>query len=361
MIRSTVCLALLLFLFLGGFSIAHAQDKSPKYANEFLNLGVGARGFGMANSQVAIANDVTAAYWNPAGLTGMKEKYQFSLMHAELFAGISKYDYLGFAMRLDSVSALGVTFIRFGIDDIPDTRFLYDANGALNYDNVRFFSAADYALLLSYAREMDFLEGLSLAANFKILYRSVGQFANAWGFGLDASALYVVNDWRFGLMLRDITGTFTAWNHNTEEIQSIYTQTGNDIPETSLEIALPRMILGAGKRFPIKQNWGILPSIDMIITFDGQRNALVSSKTVSMDAVFGLETDYKQIAFLRAGVGNVQDVKNFDGSTSKQVQPSFGLGVKLGQLTIDYALTDMANRSDALYSHIFSVTVRLDK
>lgn len=338
-----------------------AQNKSPKYANEFLNLGVGARGFGMSNTQVAIANDVTAAYWNPAGLTQIKEKYQFSLMHAELFAGISKYDYLGFAIKMDSVSTLGASLIRFGIDDIPDTRFLYDANGALNYNNIQFFSAADYALLLSYARKMSFLEGLSLAANFKIIYRNVGSFANAWGFGLDIGASYLVKGWNFGLMLRDITGTFTAWNHNTDEIQIIYTQTGNDIPETSLEIALPRVILGVGKRFVIKQNWGVLPSTDWVITFDGERNALVSSNTVSLDGVFGLEADYKQVAFLRAGVGNVQDIKNFDGSTSKQVQPSFGLGIKVSQLTIDYALTDMANRSDALYSHIFSITVRLDK
>ncbi len=338
-----------------------AQDNSPKYANEFLNLGVGARGFGMANTQVAIADDVTAAYWNPAGLTQIKEKYQFSFMHAELFAGISKYDYLGFAMQIDSVSTLGASFIRFGIDDIPDTRFLYDANGALNFNNIQFFSAADYALLLSYAREMGFLTGLSVAANFKIIYRNVGSFANAWGFGLDVGATYSVKKWRFGLMLRDITGTFTAWNHNTDEIQTVYTQTGNDIPETSLEIALPRVILGLGKRFEIKENWGILPSTDIVITFDGKRNALVSSNTISLDGVFGLEADYKQIAFLRAGVGNVQDIKNFDGSTSKQVQPSFGLGIRISQLGIDYALTDMANQSDALYSHIFSITVRLDK
>ncbi len=348
-------------LFFCGFYNAAAQDNTPKYANEFLNLGVGARSFGMANTQVGIVKDATAGYWNPAGLTQIKEKYQFSLMHAELFSGISKYDYLGFGMQLDSTSALGVTLIRFGIDDIPDTRFLYDANGALNYSNIRFFSAADYALLISYARKMSFLEGLSMAANFKILYRSVGSFANAWGFGLDFGAMYQNKGWSIGLMLRDITGTFTAWNHNTDEVQVIYTQTNNQIPETSLEVALPRIILGGGKRFVLKKNWGFLPSLDMIMTFDGNRNTLISSNTVSIEGVFGLETDYKQIVFLRAGVGNVQDIKNFDGSTTKTAQPSFGLGVRINQLNIDYALTDMANGSDALYSHIISINVRLDK
>jgi hypothetical protein len=348
-------------LFLGISIVGWAQDQTPKYANEFLNLGVGARGFGLANTQVAIANDVTAAYWNPAGLTRMEEKYQFAFMHAELFSGISKYDYLGFGMKLDSVSALGVSLIRFGIDDIPDTRFLYDASGALNYNNIRFFSAADYAVLLSYAREMGFLPGLSFAANFKIIYRNVGSFATAWGFGLDFGAIYHRKGWNFGVMLRDITGTFTAWNHNTEELQLIYTQTGNDIPETSLEIALPRMIIGVGKRFVVKKNWGIGPTVDATMTFDGKRNSLVSGDAVSLDVTGGMELDYKKVAFLRLGVGNVQDIKDFDGSTTTSVQPAFGLGVNIKQVVIDYALTDMISGSETLYSHIFSIVLKLDK
>ncbi len=339
----------------------YSQDKTPKYANEFLTLGVGARGFGMSKAQVAVTNDVTSAYWNPAGLSGMQEKYQFSLMHAELFAGIAKYDYLGFSMKIDSMSALGVSLIRFGIDDIPDTRFLYDANGAINYDNIRFFSAADYALLLSYSRKMGFLPGLSLGANFKVIYRNVGSFANAWGFGLDAGGKYIIKGWKFGVMLRDITGTFTAWYHNTDEIRDIYAQTGNIIPETSLEITLPRLIIGAGKRFVIKNDWGIQPAIDLIMTFDGKRNVLLKSQTISIEPVFGLETDFRQLAFLRLGVGNVQQVKNFDASTYTEFQPTFGLGIRLKQVDVDYALTDLGNQSDALYSHIFSISVRLDK
>ncbi len=359
--RNRVKYCLLIAIVLLSIIPGYAQDKTPKYANEFLALGVGARGFGMSKAQVSVTSDVSAAYWNPAGLTGMKEKYQFSLMHAELFAGIAKYDYLGFAMKIDSVSSLAASFIRFGIDDIPDTRFLYDANGAINYNNIRFFSAADYALLLSYSHKMGFLPGFSLGANFKVIYRNVGSFANAWGFGLDAGGKYEIKGWKFGIMLRDITGTFTAWYHNTEEIKDIYAQTGNVIPETSLEITLPRMIIGAGKRFTIKEDWGILPALDFIITFDGKRNVLLQSQTVSLEPVFGLETDFKQIAFLRLGVGNVQQVKNFDSSTYTEFQPTFGLGIRLKQVVVDYALTDLGNQSDALYSNIFSISVRLDK
>lgn len=103
---------------------ASAQITAPKYSNEFLSIGVGARAFGMGNVQTAVANDVTAAYWNPAGLLKIQGKYQVALMHSEYFAGIAKYDYAGFATRVDSNSVLAISAIRFGVDDIPDTRFI---------------------------------------------------------------------------------------------------------------------------------------------------------------------------------------------------------------------------------------------
>ncbi|MEM9982244.1 MAG: hypothetical protein AAF734_07095, partial [Bacteroidota bacterium] len=163
-------------------------QNTPKYSNEFLNIGVGARALGMASAQTAVANDVTAGYWNPAGLLNIEDKYQGTLMHAEYFAGIAQYDYLAFATPVDSNSHIGVSIIRFGVDDIPDTRFLYDINGAINYNNITFFSSADYAFLLSYARRSNLIKGLQLGANFKIVHRQAGDFATAWGFGLDAGA-----------------------------------------------------------------------------------------------------------------------------------------------------------------------------
>ena len=229
-----------------------AQVSAPKFSNEFLSIGVGARALGMSRAQVGHVQDVTAGYWNPAGLTSIENKYEFSLMHAEYFAGIAKYDFAAFATPVDSMSHVGLSLIRFAIDDIPDTRFLYDANGAINYDRVRFFSAADYAFLISYARETPWLGGLKLGANFKVVHRIAGDFANAWGFGLDAGAQWETKGWSLGLMLRDITGTFNAWSHNPELVIDVFTQTGNAIPENSIEITLPKMVLGVARKF----QWG---------------------------------------------------------------------------------------------------------
>jgi hypothetical protein len=352
--------ACLACIFLTGNAIA--QLNTPKYSNEFLAIGAGARALGMAGTQTAVASDATAGFWNPAGLTALSSDYSLSLMHAEYFAGIANYDYGSFAARIDSLSTLGISVIRFGVDDIPDTRFLYDANGRIDYNNIRFFSAADYAFLFSYARRLPALEGLSLGANFKVVHRSVGSFATAWGFGLDAAATYETGPWRFGLMLHDITGTFNAWTHNSELVADVYTQTGNVIPANSVEVTLPKASLGLSRTFRFwDKKLGLLAAADLHLTFDGERNVLLGSSFTSLDPSAGLEVDYKNLAFVRFGAGNVQQIKDFDGSTYRTFQPDFGLGFRAGSISVDYALTDIGDRSESLYSHVFSLSFSFDR
>ncbi|MGB0882763.1 MAG: hypothetical protein ACPGSO_07390, partial [Vicingaceae bacterium] len=76
---------LFLVILLSTFS-AFAQTSAPKFSNEFLAIGVGARALGMSNAYVTTVNDVTSGYWNPAGLTQIKKDFQIGLMHASYFA-----------------------------------------------------------------------------------------------------------------------------------------------------------------------------------------------------------------------------------------------------------------------------------
>lgn len=346
------------------FTLGHtalAQTLTPKYSNEFLAIGVGARALAMGNAQVAFVNDATAAYWNPAGLLSIPHDYSLSLMHAEYFAGIAKYDYAGFSTRIDSSSVMAVSAIRFGVDDIPDTRFLFDANGTINYDNIRFFSAADYAFLFSYARRPNFLPGLQLGASAKVVHRSVGKFANAWGFGLDAGAQYKRGNWQFGLMLRDVTSTFNAWTYNSELFKDVYSQTGNEIPESSLEVSLPRAILGVARSFRFSERLHALLALDVVTTFDGRRNTLVKSDVTSLDPQMGLELGYHKLVFLRAGIGQLQQETAFDGSGYTTFRPNGGVGVKIHKVRIDYALTNIGSQASTPYSHVFSLKVNLNK
>ena len=184
-----------------------------KYGNDFLAIGVGARAHGMGKSVVANASGGDAGYWNPAGLVIMPTSFQVNLMHAEWFAGIAKYDYVSLANSLgkDKKSALGITIIRLGIDDIPNTFELIQSDGSINTDYVTGFSYADYAGMVSYSTKLK-PEGLRLGGTAKVIYRNVGTFGKAWGFGADVGLQYDLNRWKIGLMARDITSTFTAWN-----------------------------------------------------------------------------------------------------------------------------------------------------
>ena len=108
------------------------------YSNEFLNIGVDAAALGMGKSVVATTNNVNAIYWNPAGLVGI-EDYQGSLMHASYFASIAQYEYGGLGFKINDESAGAFTFLRFGVDNIPNTAELIDANGNINYDKSLLF------------------------------------------------------------------------------------------------------------------------------------------------------------------------------------------------------------------------------
>lgn len=354
------------------YSIGLSAQNAPKYSNEFLSIGVGARALGMSNAMTSVVDDVTASYWNPAALTDIEYRHQFSAQHAAYFSGIANYDYLAYARAIDTDSHIAFSVIRLGIDDIPDTRFLFDDNGRLNYDNINFFSAQDYAFTLSYARAVGLIfgrpfgTGLTIGANFKVIRRKVGDFADAWGFGGDVSIKYRSYDWDFAVMLRDVTTTFNAWSFNQENLAAIYAQTNNVLPSNSLEITLPKLILGASRPFTITDKVGLLAAADLVFTFDGRRNVLVKSGFASFEPQLGFEFDYEKQFFFRMGIGNFQRVKDFsyqEGATASTYwtfQPNMGLGIKLDDLVIDYALTDIGNVAESPYSHVFSLTYSLD-
>ena len=172
---------LLAFTLLGLTSHSWAQEDetvAPKYSNEFLQIGVGAKALGLGNALVGSVNDVTSAYWNPAGLTHVENNLEVGLMHSEYFAGIAKYDYLGLAHSIDEKSTIGFAAIRFGVDDIPNTTQLIDNEGNIDYDRITLFTAADYAFLFSYARKTK-IEGLSIGGTVKIVHRRAGDFARS--------------------------------------------------------------------------------------------------------------------------------------------------------------------------------------
>lgn len=328
------------------------------YQNEFLAIGIGGRAQGMSGAVLSSNQDVFNTYWNPAGLTGIRSPLEVGAMHAEWFTGAVKHDYIGVAKSLDTVrrSVAAVSVIRNGVDQIPNTLQLIDPSGAINYDNISTFSFASYGIFLSYAQALAGSPYWSVGGNAKVLYQQAGPFGRAWGIGLDLSVMYVRQRLRFTIVGRDITTTYNRWTYSfTEEEKQVLQATGNDVVLASSEVTRPSILPGIGYRWDIGR-YSVLVEGMAHITFDGQRNVLVSSSALNLDPAFGLEFGYKDVVYLRGGIGTFHKVKDIvdPTRTSTAFRPSFGIGLKFGRLVIDYALTNVGQSDNNRYSHIFS-------
>jgi hypothetical protein len=303
---------------------AMAATGVAKYAGEFISLGVGGRALGLGGAYVALANDVTAGYWNPAGL-GRIMYPQMTLMHDERFGSLVNYDYGAVALPLGAQASLGVSLVRLGIDDIPDTRNAgVDINGNLTYDpaqfsrvdpnRVTYFNAADWALYVTYAQST--AENFSYGANVKLIRRELGDHS-ATGIGFDVGVWYAPFDnLLLGANVQDVTTTFVAWDTGTNELIS-----------PTMKVGSAYLIEALGGRFA--------PAVDFDIRFENRQSASMAHVgPVSIDLHTGLEYQFKDLVALRVGYNEIK-------------QLTLGAGVHLPKLNIDYSFMKF-DRTDQL-------------
>lgn len=349
--------SLLSLIVFGGLMVIGQMALGQVYQNDYLNIGIGARGQAMMNATVASSDDVFSTYWNPAAMTRIDAPMEIGAMHAEWFTGAVKHDYLGIAKRLDTtnMSYVGLSVIRNGIDNIPNTLNLYDANGAINYDNISEFSYANYGIFVSYAQALK-NKHWRVGGSAKILFSQAGPFGTAWGIGIDLSLMYEKNNFMFSILGRDITTTYNRWRYTfTDEQKEVFEATNNEIISASTEITRPSIIPAVGYRWQFG-DYSLLAETMGHITIDGQRNVLVSTSAINIDPALGVEVGYNSLVFLRGGIGNFQRVRQIinPDRQSMTMRPAFGLGLMFGRLRIDYALTNVGASANNRYSHIFS-------
>jgi hypothetical protein len=349
MLAKRICLLLIA----AGFASAPADaQRVAKYGADFLAGGVGARALGMGGAHVALASDVTAGYWNPAGLS---ETFypQAAYMHAERFDGIVQFDYGAVAFPLTGRSTLGISFFRSGIDDIPNTLEAWE-NGQPRPENVSFFSAADHAFFVSYARQLR--ENLSAGASVKLIRRSIGDFASAWGYSLDVGAQMRLGNLAFGANIQDVTGMLQSWSINGEAFSGLE-DFGQALPVGGAEIVLPVARLGAAVvSLPLVEHLNVTAGIDLDIAFDGQRSYALNAGDVSFHPRAGTELSFRDVVALRFGVSDVTSSARF----GTQFTPTVGLGLALGPLNVDYGFGDFGGiREELGYSHRISLQYTL--
>ena len=353
--KTNFLLLILLFLSMGsGFS--------QKFSNEFLKIGIGARAQAMSGAVTAYNPDVNAGYWNPAMMSGIAAPFQAGAMHANIFGGVVKYDNMMVGKRLnaDNGSFGAITLIRMAVDDIPNTLSIREPDGSINYDNIRSFSVSDYAMLISYAKSIFGDPNLRLGGNAKLIHRRIGSFGQGWGLGVDLGVQWVMDNYMFGAMLRDATTTFTAWTYDIDaETERVLVNTGNDVPESSVEITLPSLTLGGAGQFKLNNKSKLLAALDVELNTDGQKGGLIAANRFAVLPKLGLEYSYADKVFIRGGVGRFQLLKTQADAEKRALdfQPTAGVGVKLGRIHIDYAFSDIGNASVLDYTHVFSLVL----
>lgn len=333
-----------------------------KYSNEFLNIGAGARGLAMGGSVNSSQGDIYSPMWNPAGLTGIESDWQMAAMHSEYFQSVAKYDYFAYAKTVNN-GVIAFSVVRLGVDDILNTTRLIDSEGNINYDNISTFTAADYAGIVSYGFRPNHSEKISLGVNAKIIYRNIGKFANAFGFGFDVGAkLQADNGFLYGVVLKDALTTVNVWNINQKELSTVVNNTElNPAPKDKMEITLPKLNFGVSRKFELNRDITLLPEAGLNIEFQ-KTAALISANALSITPNLGFEGAYMDIVFVRLGVNRFQNITDFETKNKKiDFQPSAGIGFKYKGFSVDYAISNSGLEGSGLFSNFFSLKFNMEE
>jgi hypothetical protein len=325
----------LMLVVASGYAIA--STGFGKYAGEFIAIGVGGRALGLGGAYAALATDVTAGYWNPAGLSHLNYP-QLMLMHDEQFGSLVNYDYGAVALPVGRTTSLGLSVIRLGVDDIPDTRNAgVDENGNVIVDPsdlsridpslVTYFNAADWAFYFTYSRKES--ESFSYGANVKFIRRELGE-NSATGIGFDAGIRFIpFENAVIGVNLQDITTTLLAWDTGTNELIS-----------PTMKVGTAYGIDAFDGRFT--------PVVDFDVRFEDRQYASTANLgPVSFDIHSGLEFQYRGVLALRAGYSDIQQI-------------TFGGGLQLPKLTIDYTFAKFDNTNQLGNTHRISLLFTLE-
>ncbi len=310
---------------------------ADKYAAEFMKIGVGARALGMGGAFASVADDASAVYWNPAGLTFLARGQALG-MHAEQFGGEVGHDFASVAYPLrgegtaaDGIVAFGwdrvavddieVTLdglLDYGADGVPGTGDAGEGNGAydfgesFDFDKFRMESNTNQAFFFTYARALT--AKISIGGSVKLVRMNlVG--TNATGVGADLGLIYQVDpSFTVGVMAHDLTTTRISWDTGARESVA---------PAFVLATYYARSVGGLGI---------VSGAADVSITTDGREEVSQFAGTADLHA--GIEYWYDRKLALRVGT-DAGDL-------------TAGTGVRWRQFGVDYAFL---SHSDLDNSH----------
>ncbi|MCK5145463.1 hypothetical protein KAR48_01840 [bacterium] len=325
---------IIIFNIIAQISVVASDIQHGKYGREFMDHGVGARFLAMGSAACSFVDDITAIYWNPAGLASMKGR-QFHAMHDERFAGAVNWDFIAIGASVKSDMSLALGFFRSGVDQIPLTRlrdpslgigeiFVNEEGRTIVNDPYAYdwINQQEIALVASIGKRKSdkFYYGFSA----RIIRKNMGD-NGAWGLGFDAGLQWNAYQrlW-IGVMLSDLTNTLIAWDGGYKEYLR------------------PRATVGLS--YPHRFKPGIVrPSVDIRISADNMGEAAqYSIGAMEVELGAGIEIILNQPFSIRMGA--------FRGDFT------VGAGFRVGAFAVDYSFAASNDLGD---SHRISLGLAL--
>ncbi|MBN1996855.1 PorV/PorQ family protein [candidate division KSB1 bacterium] len=316
---------LLFFITIALPSFGQNVSKVGTTAARFLNIDVGARAVGMGGAYTTMANDVSAIYWNPAGLVRFSES-QVLFNHISWIADIS-YDFAGIAIPLQQWGTLGFGAFFLTMDEMEVTTVDQPMGTG------EMFDAGSYTFSASYAKALT--DRFSIGGNFKYIYENIRN-CSATGIAFDIGTQYETqfNGLMIGMSITNY-GTKMQMTGRDMQIQADINQRlhgNNENINANLEtdqFDLP-LLLRVGVGMNVLQ---ASETNDLLLAVDAMHP---NDDTQSLN--LGAEYAFKKTFFLRAGYKSLL-------ARDSQIGLSMGAGFLLkipgfSSLCIDYAYQD---------------------
>jgi long-subunit fatty acid transport protein len=315
------------------------NSKRGTTAAPFLSIGQGARAIGMGSAHVAITDDPSALYWNPAGITKV-QGFGFVVDHTNWIADIS-YNYMAFTYNLGGFGTVGASFTISDVDEMKVTT-VEDPDGTGEV-----FGVTDAAFSLAWA--IDITENFSIGFNPKYIYQSIWRMS-ASTIALDLGVQYIT-PFDGAILAMSITNFGPKMQLSGSSTQVIYDPDPNTTGNNS---SIPANIQTDTWDLPLTFRVGL--GYQPLKTED-------NTITVSLDALhlsdnyeslnLGAEYCYDDFISLRAG---------YKSLFLTESEESFSLGFGLRQLLIgnialrvDYAYQDFG-RLSSIQKFSFGIT-----
>lgn len=290
-------------------------SKVGRTAASFLEIGIGSRAMGMGEAYVGVANDVTALYWNPAGLAVM-EKSQVAFIHTQWLAGIN-FNHIAGAFPLGQAGtvAASLTSVNMGEDKVRSV-FYPEGTGEM-------FSASSMCMSLGYARR--FTDRFSFGAAGKYIEEQIWH-SKAQALAVDIGTLFRTqfNDMRIGMSISNfgndpqMDGRDTQITHDIDPVKE-----GNNSK-------IPAHLDTSPFSLPLMFRVGVAGEL-----YQGNHQRL----TVAIDAnhpnnynesvQFGVEYALMNLIFLRGGQKFYINDKDADGNQNSPEGFTVGAGLNV--------------------------------